>query len=141
MDDGTPSGALVIGSLESTAAIHLAPMLARFVAANPAVDLTLKTGTTCELVEQVLDRQIDGALVCGPVNHPHLLVEPFVQEELVILTGPGVVDFGDLTQWPGLRIIVLKAGCSYWLRLEAMLARRGIVGARISELPKAYSAV
>jgi len=133
-DDGTPSGALVIGSLESTAAVHLAPIFAEFVAANPAVDLTLKTGTTCELVEQVLDRQIDGAFVCGPVMHPHLLVEPFVQEELVILTGPSILQFGDLLAKPDFRIIVLRAGCSYRLRLEAMLAQRGIVGIRVCEL-------
>jgi DNA-binding transcriptional LysR family regulator len=29
-----------------------------------------------------------------------------------------------------LKIVVLRAGCSYRLRLEAMLARRGIVGVR-----------
>jgi len=36
-DGRTPSGALVIGSLEPTAAVHLAPIFAEFVAANPAV--------------------------------------------------------------------------------------------------------
>jgi DNA-binding transcriptional LysR family regulator len=133
-DEGTPSGALVLGSLESTAAVHLAPIFAEYVAANPAVDLTFKTGTTCELVEQVLNRQVDGAFVCGPVKHPHLLVEPFAEEELVLLTGPNILRFGDLVATPDFRIIVLRAGCSYRLRLEAMLARRGIVGFRVSEL-------
>src|SRR5580693_3475246 len=71
-DQGTPSGTLTIGSLDTTAALHLSPVLARFVAAYPDVDLSMKTGTTCDLIEQVLDRQIDGAFVCGPVNHPDL---------------------------------------------------------------------
>lgn len=131
-DEGTPSGALVVGSLETTAALRLAPILAEFAAAYPAVDLSLKTGTTSELVEQVLDRQLDGAYVCGPVNHPDLTVEPFVQEELVVLTSP-CVDFERLITRPDLKIVVLKAGCSYRLRLEAMLARRGIVGVRLLE--------
>jgi DNA-binding transcriptional LysR family regulator len=129
-DEGTPSGALVVGSLETTAALRLSPVLAEFAATYPAVDLSLRTGTSCELVDQVLDRSLEGAYVCGPVNHPDLLVEPFVREELVILTAPAVADFEILAAKPDLKIVVLRAGCSYRLRLEAMLARRGIVGVR-----------
>jgi DNA-binding transcriptional LysR family regulator len=129
-DEGAPCGALIVGSLDTTAALHLSPILAAYVAAYPAVDLSLRTGTTREMVEQVLDRQLDGAYVCGPANHPDLLVEPFVREELVILTAPAVTRFETLAGKPDLKIIVLKAGCSYRLQLEAMLARRGIVGVR-----------
>jgi LysR family transcriptional regulator, cell division regulator len=129
-DDGAPAGALVVGSLETTAALRLSPVLAEFAATYPAVDLSLRTGTSCELIDQVLNRSLEGAYVCGPVDHPELLVEPFFREELVILTAPTVTDFRILAAQPNLRIIVLKAGCSYRLRLEAMLARRGIVGVR-----------
>jgi LysR family transcriptional regulator, cell division regulator len=129
-DEGVPSGTLIVGSLETTAALHLANTIARFAAEYPTVDLSLRTGTTCELIEQVLDRRLDGAFVCGPVNHPDLKVEPFVSEELVILTAPSIADFDMMTAKSDLRIIVLKAGCSYRLHLEAILARRGIVGMR-----------
>jgi DNA-binding transcriptional LysR family regulator len=132
-DQGTPSGTLTIGSLDTTAALHLSPVLARFVAAYPDVDLSMKTGTTCDLIEQVLDRQIDGAFVCGPVNHPDLVVEPFTREELVILSSAAVTSFEALIKKSDLKIIVLKAGCSYRQQLEAMLARRGIVGVRLLE--------
>jgi DNA-binding transcriptional LysR family regulator len=132
-DDGTPSGALTIGSLDTTAALHLSPILAGYVAAYPAVDLSMRTGTTCELIEQVLDRKLDGAYVCGPVNHRDLLADPFVREELVILTAPAITDFEALSRKPDLKIVVLKVGCSYRLQLEAMLARRGIVGVRLLE--------
>jgi DNA-binding transcriptional LysR family regulator len=129
-DEGTPSGILTIGSLDTTAALHLSPVLAAYVATYPEVDLSLRTGTSSELVEQVLNRQLDGAYVCGPADHPDLLVEPFVREELVILTAPAITSFEALVKKPDLKIIVLKAGCSYRLQLEAMLARRGIVGVR-----------
>jgi LysR family transcriptional regulator, cell division regulator len=132
-DDGTPSGVLLIGSLETTAALRLSPLLSEFVATYPAVDLTLRTGTTCELIDQVLDRTLEGAYVCGPVNHRDLLAEPFFREELVILTAPAVSDFETLAAQPDLKIIVLTAGCSYRLQLEAMLARRGIVGIKLLE--------
>jgi len=132
-DEGTPSGALVVGSLETTAALRLSPILAEFAAAYPAVDLSLRTGTSCELVDQVLDRSLEGAFVCGPVNHPDLLVEQFFREELAILTAPDIADFDVLAVKSGLKIIVLRAGCSYRLQLEGMLARRGIVGTRLLE--------
>lgn len=129
-DQGTPSGPLLIGSLETTAALRLSPIFAEFAAAYPTVDLSLKTGTSCELVEQVLDRRLDGAWVCGPVKHVDLVVEPFYVEELVILTAPNFVDFEQLAATRDFKIVVLRAGCSYRLYLEAWLARRGIVGVR-----------
>src|ERR1700730_1618297 len=75
-DDGTPSGALVVGSLETTAALRLSPILAEFAATYPAVDLSLRTGTSCELGDQVLDRSLEGAYVCRPLHHPYLLAAP-----------------------------------------------------------------
>jgi DNA-binding transcriptional LysR family regulator len=132
-DQGSPSGPLVIGSLDTTAALRLSPILAEFAKAYPAVDLTLRTATTCELIDQVLDRSLEGAYVCGPVNHPDLVAEPYVREELVILTAPSVAGLDALAAMPELKIIVLKIGCSYRLHLEALLARRGIVGVRCLE--------
>src|SRR5262249_45075427 len=52
----------------------------------PDVDLVLRTGTTCELIEQVLNYAVEGAFVCGPVNHQDLAEEVFFREELVVLT-------------------------------------------------------
>ena len=72
-DDGRPRGALTIGSLETTAALRLSPVLSAYAAAHPGVDLVLRTGTTAELAEQVLGHRLEGAFVCGPVDHPQLL--------------------------------------------------------------------
>jgi LysR family transcriptional regulator, cell division regulator len=132
-DEGPPSGPLVIGSLETTAAMRLAPLLAQYAAAWPAVDLSLRTGTTCELLEDVLAQRVDGAFVCGPVDHPDLLAEPAFREELVALTAPSVSSLETVVRGGDFRIVVLRAGCSYRLRLEALLARRGATGVRILE--------
>src|SRR6202050_4022598 len=48
-----PRGKLRIGTLESTAAARLPPVLARYHRANPEVQIELVTGTTCALLEQV----------------------------------------------------------------------------------------
>src|SRR6185312_10938542 len=61
LDDGVPRGRLVIGSLETTAAIRLAPLLAAYTRDFPEVELSLKTGTTCELIEAVREGGLDGA--------------------------------------------------------------------------------
>ncbi len=132
-DDGTPGGSLAIGSLETTVALRLSPAISEFAKAHPAVDLSLKTGTSCELIEQVLDHRLEGAFVCGPVQHPDLIVEPFFCEELVILTAPEVTDFEAAARAPNFKIIVLRAGCSYRFQLEIILARRGIVNVRYLE--------
>ncbi len=129
-DDGTPRGPLVVGSLETTAALRLAPLLSGFAAAHPAVDLVLRTGTTAELIGQVRDGVLEGAFVCGPVDDPELTAETAFEEELVLLAAPGVADLDAAFRRRGARIVVLRAGCSYRQMLEALMARRGLVDVR-----------
>ena len=132
-DDGTPSGALVVGSLETTAALHLSRPLAAYVAAHREVDLVLRTGTTAELIERVLKGELQGSFVCGPVAHPELEVQTVYHEELVLVAPPGLGAIEALSARREVRIVVLRAGCSYRQRLEEILARRGIVGLRTLE--------
>ncbi|HUB10914.1 MAG TPA: LysR family transcriptional regulator [Acetobacteraceae bacterium] len=132
-DDGTPQGPLVIGALETSTALRLSRPLAAYVAAYPAVDLTLRTGTTCELIAHVLDDKLEGAFVCGPIVHPDLHADTVFREELALLTAPSVASLEALTAGNDVRIVVLRAGCSYRQRLEEMLTRRGIAAPRVLE--------
>src|SRR6185437_4726388 len=112
-DDGAPRGALAIGALETTAALRLSPLLASYAAAHPEVDLVLRTGTTTEMVEQVLGRKLEGAFVCGPVAHPELAATPTFEEELALLSAPTKRSIPDLLGQRDLRLVILRAGCSY----------------------------
>jgi DNA-binding transcriptional LysR family regulator len=132
-DDGRPKGSLVIGSLETTAALRLTPFLSQFVADFPEVDFSLKTGTSRELVEDVLEHRLEGAFVCGPIHHPDLLQRKMYQERLVVLTARRETSLSAYLRKNDLRMVVLRAGCSYRLILESWLAHRGIVGVRILE--------
>lgn len=132
-DDGTPEGPLAIGALETSAALRLSRPLAAYVAAHPAVDLTLRTGTTDDLVRQVLDDRLEGAFVCGPIAHPELHATAMFREELALLTAPSVRSLDALAAAGRVRIVVLRAGCSYRQRLEDILARRGIAVPRVLE--------
>ena len=132
-DRGRPAGRLTVGSLETTAALRLSPVLSAYVARYPEVDLVLRTGTSCELVADVLEHRLEGAFVCGPVDHPELEEHAVFHEELAIVTAPGVPDLDAALGQSELKAVVLRAGCSYRQRLEDILARRGIVGVRLLE--------
>lgn len=133
LDDGQPKGPLVIGSLESTAAIRLSEVLTAYTSAYPDVDMTLRTGTSCELVQQVLGNQLEGAFVCGPVNHPDLDEETIFHEELVLVTALSVPTLQAALDAKATRLIVLREGCSYRQRLEDFLVRKGVVNVRRME--------
>jgi DNA-binding transcriptional LysR family regulator len=132
-DDGQPRGPLTIGSLETTAALRLSPLIASYAAACPEVDLVLRPGTTAELIAAVLERRLEGAFVCGPVAHQSLIEQTMFEEELAILAAPGLASIELATQGGIARIVVLRAGCSYRQRLEMLLARRGIAVPRLME--------
>jgi LysR family transcriptional regulator, cell division regulator len=129
-DDGAPRGLLTIGSLETTAALRLTPLLAGYAANYPYVDLVLRTGTTQELIAATLEQNCDGAFVCGPVGQPELHEEVMFREELSLLAAPGVSSLdealGGRSGTGEVQAVVLRAGCSYRQRLETLLARRGV---------------
>ncbi len=132
-DPGTPRGRLVIGAMETTAALRLGAMLAGFAAEFPEVELTLRTGTTGEMVALVLRQELEAAFVCAPLTHPHLSTQPVFRERLVVVAASGVPDLHAATASGRVRILVLRRGCSYRQRLEDMLARRGVAVVQVLE--------
>ncbi len=133
VDGDTPKGRLLLGAMETTAALRLGTKLAAFATRYPAVELTLRTGTTAEMIGQVLHQELEAAFICGPVAHPQLLVQPVFQERLVAVAAPGVPDLAAATASGRVRILVLRRGCSYRQRLEDLLARRGVAVVQVLE--------
>lgn len=132
-DDGVPKGPLTLGSMETTAAVRLPPLLTDFHQRFPAVQLSLRTGPTATLVEAVLDASLDGAFVAGPIDHPGLLVSLAFAEELVLVTSSHWKTLEALragTDASGPTILVFRAGCSYRQRLEQVLSEFGWPSAR-----------
>lgn len=129
-DNGSPSGALLVGGLETTTALRLSPVLSQFAKTYPEVRLVVTTGTTRRLLDEVLECRLEGAFVAGPVSHPELVQEAVFQEELVLVTSPSVRSMDELPGMAELRTIVFQIGCSYRQRLETLLAEMGIVTAK-----------
>ncbi|QID17357.1 LysR family transcriptional regulator [Nitrogeniibacter mangrovi] len=127
LDEGAPSGPLSLGTLETTAALRLSPILSGFARRYPQVKLSLTTGTTCSLTADVTDCRLDGAFVAGPIDHPDLRCETISREELVLVTPRTMRSMKALSSMAGLQTIVFRLGCSYRQRLEALLAEMGIM--------------
>jgi DNA-binding transcriptional LysR family regulator len=125
-DDGTPRGFLRVGSLETTAALRLPPILSAYAQAYPDVGLVVTAGASAGLIADVLEHRLDGAFVAGPVQHPDLIEEMVFREELMLVTAPALRHLNDLDRQRELKIIVFRRGCSYRQRLENLLAQRGI---------------
>jgi len=129
LDDGPPNGALVLGTLETTAALRLSPILSKFARTYPQVRLSLTTGTSCSLTADVAECRLDGAFVAGPLDHPDLHTETVFHEELVLVTPRSMRSLETLGSVQDLKTIVFRLGCSYRQRLESLLAEMGILTA------------
>ncbi|TBU73248.1 LysR family transcriptional regulator [Phytopseudomonas daroniae] len=130
LDDATPTGQLRIGSMETTAAFRLPPLLVDYSGHFPAVNLSLNTGTTRSLIEDVLERRMDVAFVAGSVEHEELIAETVLTEELVIVTAPWVRRVEDRPAWlpstTNVKIAIFRNGCAYRERLEVQLIQNGV---------------
>ncbi|MCM3699675.1 LysR family transcriptional regulator [Paenibacillus macerans] len=132
-DNSIPSGPLRIGSPETTAAIRLPSILTDYHKSYPEVDLTLKTGTTEELIHFVLKYELDGAFVAAPVDHTELDVTEVGVEELAFISGGQFPSIDQPEQLRNLTLLVFRVGCSYRRKLEDWLHLQGIIPAKIME--------
>ena len=87
-DEAVPSGEIRIGAMETVAAFRLPPLLSIYATLYPDVDVTVDTGPTEHLIDRVLRRELDGAMVSGPVVHASLEATTLFEEELVLVTPP-----------------------------------------------------
>jgi LysR family transcriptional regulator, cell division regulator len=125
-EDGTPKGKLRIGTTETIAGLRLPTLIAQYAQEYPRVELSIVTGTTSSLINQVADQKLDGAFVAGPIHHQELSEEPLFLEELVLVSQLSIRNLDDLAKVENLRVIVFQQGCSYRQRLGSILDGLGI---------------
>jgi DNA-binding transcriptional LysR family regulator len=126
-DDGKPSGVLEIGTLETTLALRLPLLIARFANAWPDVRPVVRTGTTQSLIQAVVDCKLEGAFVAGPVEHPEVQAETVFQEELVLVTSRAVRTLEAVRAITHLKTVVFRIGCSYRQRMDSLLSGMGLL--------------
>src|SRR5260221_8335615 len=135
-----PHGVFKLGTLESTAATRLPPVLARYHRGYPAVRLELVTGTTGALVDRVLRGEIEAAFVAEPFSDRNLETEHAFTEELVLITPKGHRRVARPQDIDERVVLAFTTGCSYRRRLESWLGPSSGVAERVLEY-RSYHAV
>lgn len=118
ISDDLHNGFLRLGSVESAAAVRLPQPLSEFHRRYPNVALALHTGSTRQLVVQVLAGDLDAALVADVVVDDRLGKMPAYTEELVIVAEAGHPPINSPHDVSRLTVLAFGAGCAYRKRLE-----------------------
>lgn len=126
-----PRGPLRLGAMDTAAVVHLPALLAGYHREYPDVDLQLSTGASDEMVERVLDYSLEGAFVGGHVEHPDIVAEEVLCEELVVVTSSAerVMDEESV-----LSVLVYRSGCSCRRKLEDWLKHTRRTPSRVVEM-------
>lgn len=136
-----PRGVLRIGTLESTAASRLPPLLSRYHKKYPAVRVELTTGTTDALIEAVLDRKVEAAFVAECTARPQLEILPVCTEELVLIAPKSHPKVRHPRDVRADTIISFPSGCTYRRLLQGWLATGDVVPEKTLELSSYHAIV
>jgi len=131
---GQPAGEFILGSMYSTAAIHLPALLARYHKTYPAVNLQVQTAPSGELLEGLLAGRLDAALLDGPLSLSGLDGVPLCEETLVMITEPDHPPVRSARDVAGRPVFTFRKGCSYRMRLEAWYAHDHAAMGRAMEI-------
>jgi len=85
---GLQRGTLSVGASTTVATYHLPPILGAFHKRHPEVELRLTSANTLQIAELLSARELDIALVEGPVDEPGIEVRPWREEEMVLIAAP-----------------------------------------------------
>jgi len=126
-----PTGKLDIASVETV--IKLPLILSAYIEKFKQVDLTLSTGVTAELKEEVLQYKIDGAFVTkSPITDDADLMQIDVfHEKLVLIASNKNATLEEILKLPILRF---SDGCGYRAKLNEWLHDNDISPKKVMEL-------
>jgi len=129
-----PSGTLTLGSLESVAATRLPALLAAYHQRYPAVQLSLVTGTSGEILEGVIKGELAVALTDQPSPRSDLVCGTHYQDRLVLITNPSHPPVTVAQDVIGETFFAFRSSCSYRHRLEQWFAQASVTPGPIMEI-------
>jgi DNA-binding transcriptional LysR family regulator len=130
-------GTLRIGASTTIATYLLPPLLGRFAARHPGVDVRLASANTREIVRRLQGYELDVALVEGPVAEAGVTVTPWREDGLVLIAPARHPLAGRSVAWPRVaaeRLLVREPGSGTAEVVAAALAARGLRVGRTVEL-------
>nr|WP_275444770.1 LysR family transcriptional regulator [Paenibacillus sp. ACRRX] len=129
-----PSGSLLIGSVETV--VGLPDILSLYHRKYAKVDLSLMTGVTEKLIEEVLELKLDGAFVSGPIQEPNIEQHPVFEEELVLVCSTNrdeLAQLRDVRELLHLPLLVFRQGCGYRAKLRQWMQAERVTPHKVME--------
>lgn len=124
---GEVSGRVRLGAIDSIGIYVLPPILARFVQANPRVEVQVVCQSSPQLMAMLLDDELDVAI--GTTEHPKLICERLFQNPLVVAYPPNLADDkvpDTLAELSRQRIVTFAPGLTIRSLLDQAFAKAGI---------------
>jgi len=131
-----PPGRLRIGSIETTAASHLPAVVARFASRHPGVEISVETGSSAALLQQLKAGELDAVFVSRAPGLTGFREIPAFVDELTIVAPAGIRSVAALLAAgkSPVKVLVQRLGCSYTERLLAYLALKSPRGHHLRQL-------
>ncbi|WP_373980942.1 LysR family transcriptional regulator [Achromobacter sp. JD417] len=139
--EGALQGVLRIGTMESTAAARLPPILAAYHEAWPKVRIELVTGTSGALAAKVRNYEIEAAFVAQPFPVEGLAAMDAFKEELALISPLAWAPIRSAKDLINRSVIAFAAGCSYRRILESWLNQEGIAPDKVMEFASYHAIV
>ncbi|OAT80730.1 LysR family transcriptional regulator [Desulfotomaculum copahuensis] len=132
-------GRILLGACSVAAAHVLPPVLRDFQQLHPHIEISLRTGNSGRIAQLAAGGELDLAFTGSPACPPGLQCEPFLPDELLLITSPGHPLAGKSDPQPA----VLKEQTLIWRErgsaardaVEQYLARHGVKPGRVLEIP------
>ncbi|CUR48054.1 Transcriptional regulator, LysR family [Alloalcanivorax xenomutans] len=131
---GEPTGELRLGSMETTAAVHLPKVLPAFSRRWPAVSLNLRTSPSACLLDELREGRLDAAFVIAGNVGDGLIMRPVFRERLVLVSGRPLDGVPSAAELSRTSFLSFRQGCGYRQTVSVLLAEQGAPPAPIHEL-------
>lgn len=126
----TQRGKLAIGSLETIAAGKLARQLVDFQRRFPRIDVGVRIGGSCELLQQLQSGRIDVALCFDKGERDRRFIYRAIADEPVLLIAPACTRWlavaGDAAALAEMSFIATQQGCIYRKLFEDAFEQAGL---------------
>lgn len=128
LNKNEPTGKLEIGTVETV--YYLPNIISSYIKKYQNVDLSLITGVTDNLEEEVLNHKLDGAFITERNIHSDLESYEVFDEELVLISDNRDITLEQLKNEP---FLCFRQGCGYRARLEMWYQDQNIKPQKIME--------
>ena len=125
--DGKISGQLSLGVSTTIAQYVLPRLLGAFLSEHPLVKFSLQSGNTSHIVHLLLDNRIHLGLIEGPARESGVRMEPFMEDELVLVAPPNLEPARlSRPQFLASRLLMREQGSGSRRVVELALERAGL---------------